>query len=311
MKKILIVDPTDYVHELKAIIHDTEIDCCSTAFDAISNLNMKAYDLVISEVDLPGDNSFEFYYYLDKNLPYMPVIMTTNRDIDNYFDEIFKNGIGNVLYKPIDKQELTGLISKLLREAPIFGLKNYLPDIIEHKRIRILSSTQINSAISKITSYIQKWGFEIENMMMINLILNEIIINAVYHAHGFTQEKLARKKITLPEDKYVDIFFAHNGREYAICVRDYMGTLSSKRILESINSVIEQRKTIEKAMEEGNFDNFDLAESGRGIELVRKLAKEYYFIIQKNVRTETILKFDSIHTFESNPVTSLKIIERQ
>ncbi|MDA3900521.1 MAG: response regulator [Spirochaetes bacterium] len=311
MKKILIVDPTDYANELISMIKETEIDYCTTAFDAISNLNMKAYDLVIAEVDLPGDNSFEFYYYLNKNLPYMPVIMTTNRDIDDYFDEIFKNGIGNVLYKPIDKGELLGLISKLLRESPIFGLKNYLSDIIEHKKIRISSSTQINAAINKITTIVQQWNFEIENLMMMNLILNELIINAVYHAHGFTKEKLERKKITLPNNKYVDIFFAHNGNEYAICIRDYMGTLSSKRILESINAVITQRKTMERALESGVLENFDLAESGRGIELVRKLVKEYYFIIQKNKRTETILKFDSIHTFESNPVTSLKIIERE
>lgn len=309
MKNILIVDHTDQAGEIAAHLSTYQVDICSTAFDAISKLNIKAYDLVISEVELPGDNSFEFYYYIKKNLPYMPVIMVTNNNIDNYFEDILTNGIGNVLPKPIEKEELLALVSKLVLESPLFGLKNYLSPIIEQKKITINKSNQIMPAIEKATDILENWGFCISNKMMINLILNELIINAVYHAHGFTQQKLDRIKIALPEDKHVDLCFAYNVNEYAISITDYMGTLTSKRILESIYNVIIQRKILDEAAESGDMSNICISESGRGLEIVRRLAKEYYFIIHKDRRTEAIIKFHKEHTFDSE-CSSIKIIER-
>ncbi|MFW5807970.1 MAG: response regulator, partial [Spirochaetota bacterium] len=267
--------------------------------------------LVIAEVELPGDNSFEFYYYMHKHFPYIPVIMMTGNDMDTYFSEIMQNGIGNVLNKPVDIGELQSLITKLLHESPIFGLENYMEMIEDHKRIRITASNQINTAINTMTSIIQDdWNFRIQNIMMSNLILNEMIINAVYHAHGYTDYKLKRKQIKLPKDRWVDITFCHNTTEYAICITDYMGTLTSKKILESMYNVIYQKKAMDEALENGRFDDIQISESGRGIELVRKLAKEYYFIIHRNKRTDVILKFDSSYEFETRETAAVKIIER-
>ncbi len=311
MKKILIVNSTPHADTLKNELSMYDVDKCSTAFDAVSMLNSRGYDLVISEVELPGDNSFEFYYYMNKKFPYIPVIMTTPNDMDNYFEEIFENGIGNVLNTPLDMDEVKPLIEKLLHESPIFGLQNYVESIKAHKKITITSSLQINSAINTLTSIIQnEWNLKILNVMMINLILNEMLINAVYHAHGYTQHKLARKPIRLPEGRHVDLTFCHNTSEYAICVTDYMGTLTSKRILESMNTVIHQKKLMDEAFESGEIENLQISESGRGIELVRKLAKEYYFIIHRDRRTDVILKFDSSYNFETKQTAAVKIIER-
>jgi DNA-binding NarL/FixJ family response regulator len=311
MKKILIVDSTPYSNELSEQLKMHECEICSTAFDAVSLLNARGYDLVISKVELPGDNSFEFYYYMDTHFPYIPIIMMTEKDLDEYFEEILKNGIGNVLTIPVDIEELKSLMSKLLHESPIFGLNNYVKDILSHKKIELKSSLQINNAIKTMTDMIQQdWKFEIQNIMMINLIMNEMLINAIYHAHGYTNYKLSRTPIKLPEGKHVDLTFCHNSEEYAICVSDYMGTLTSKRILESIYTVIFQKKLMEQAFETGSGDAIKIAESGRGLELIRKLAKEYYFIIHRDKRTDVILKFDSSYTFDTKKSAAVKIIER-
>lgn len=308
-KKIMIVDPSDYAGTIAQLLKGYNLEIFKTAYDAILALNSKKYDLVISEVTLPGDNSFELYYYIHKNLPYLPVIMITDDDIDSLFHEIMQNGIGNVLKKPVTPKEFANLVSKLLGLSPVFGLKNYLNGITTFKKIRITNSEQINPTIRKMTSIISEWGFHIQNMMMMHLILNEIIINSLYHAHGFTKQKLKRLPVTLNEGDFVDIYFGNNGEEYALSVTDYKGTLTSQIILSSIHNVINQRRIIEQAAISGDIAGLQLSESGRGIELVRKLAKEYYFIIEKGKRTETILVFDSTHEYEQDSSASLKIIE--
>ncbi|TFH41415.1 MAG: hypothetical protein E4G96_05550 [Chrysiogenales bacterium] len=55
-----------------------------------------------------------------------------------------------------------------------------------------------------------------------------------------------------------------------------------------------------------------ISETGRGIDLVRKLAGEYYFIIDNNVRTEILILFDMRYENDASIThSSLKIIENR
>jgi len=80
-------------------------------------------------------------------------------------------------------------------------------------------------------------------------------------------------------------------------------------VLDSINRVIEEQNLLEKAAESGEDISELISETGRGIDLVRKLAGEYYFIIKKNFRTEIILIFDKSFSDDTENYSSLKIIE--
>jgi len=145
--------------------------------------------------------------------------------------------------------------------------------------------------------------------MIFTLILNELIINAVYHSYGYTKEKENRIPIILKEEEFVDIFFAKNQNSYGISINDYKGKLSKIRILECINNVIEQQQLILRASETGEDISDKISVSGRGIDLIRKLAGEYYFIIKKDFRTEIILLYDLNSSNENKEFHSLKIIE--
>lgn len=311
MKKILIADISDYRNTIADIFDemDYSVTFCDSAFDAISKLKAFDYDLVISEVELPGDNAFDLYEYIKENYPYIPVIMMTEKNIDTFFSRIFTRGIGNVLHKPVKASELLNLIEKLITLENIFGLQNYIPDIIEHKKIRITKSEQIRKAITLIIEQIIKWDFDPAVKMTLNLMLNEMAINAVYHSHGLTNEKLHRIPVTLSEGKFVDIHFCRNIDSYAISITDYNGKLTKDKILESINEVIIQNELIEKSYETGEDISDNISETGRGIDLVRKLSGEYYFIIKMNYRTEIIFIFKKNDGNISPDQSSLKIIE--
>ena len=311
MHRILIVDFSSYKETVASILRDKgySVDLCDSAYDVMKKLNADDYDLIISEVELPGDNAFDLYYYINKNYPYIPMIMTTDKDIDALFNRIFEQGIGNVLCKPLKKGEFINLTEKLIHKKNIFGLENYLKNIITQKKIRITGSLQIQKAVTMIINEIISWGIEIKNKTLLNLVLNEMAINAVYHSHGLTREKEARIPVRLGENKYVEIFFAHSRDKYGISIVDYNGILTKMKILESINRVIEQSILIERAYETGEDISDLISETGRGFDLVRKLSGEYYFIIKEKERTEVILLFDSTEKNIDENRSSLKIID--
>jgi CheY-like chemotaxis protein len=311
MYKILIADLSAYREALKDILSEDGYDVmlCDSAFDAISKLKAYDFDLIVSEVELPGDNAFDLYEYMKENYPYIPMIMVTDKNIDHFFNRIFEQGIGNVLHKPVNPDEFIKLTEKLITKKKIFGLNNYLENIIETKRIRITRSGHINKAIEMIIDHIIGWNFQIQKRATLGLILNEMIINAVYHSHGFTKEKLNRIPVSLPEDKFVEIQFCRNNESFAISITDSNGKLTKEKILESINNVILQNKLIEDSISTGEDISDYISESGRGLDLVRKLSGEYYFIIKKNFKTEIILIFKNFYKPIESGASSLKIIE--
>ena len=96
-----------------------------------------------------------------------------------------------------------------ITKKKIFGLNNYLDNIKEIKRMKVKKSLQINRAIDLIIEQIISWNLRIPNRATLGLMLNEMVINAVYHSHGLTQEKLERIPVELPDDKFVDIQFCY------------------------------------------------------------------------------------------------------
>ncbi len=307
MNTILLVDHTDYKHELqKYLLPKYSVVIAESAYDAIATLNIHDVDLVISQVELPGDNAFDLYNYLQKHYTFIPAIMITDKNMDTFFDKIFMQGIGNVLKIPVNQNEFTTLVDKIITRKKIFGLDNYVSNIINNNTIRITASKQIQPAVDSILATIESWGFTIQNKSILYLILNEMIINAVYHSHGYTQEKEMRIPIELLDGQYVDVSFCHNSTTYAIAITDYQGTLTREKILQSIHKAIEQEQLILKAAETGEDISDKISETGRGIDLMRKLASEFYFVIQPNKRTEIILLFESDTGKKSS---SLKIIE--
>ncbi len=311
MYNILIADLSPYKDILQKIFAENGYKSvsCDSAFDAISKLKAYDFDLVISEVELPGDNAFDLYEYVKENYSYVPMIMVTDKNIDQFFNRIFQQGIGNVLHKPVNSAEILNLSEKLITRKNIFGLNNYLENIKEIKRMKVKKSHQINRAIELIIEQILSWNCTIQSSTTLGLILNEMVINAVYHSHGFTREKLDRIPVELPEDKFVDIQFCYTSDSYAISIIDSNGKLSKDKILESLNNVIKQNMLIEESIETGADISEMISESGRGLDLVRKLSGEYYFIIKKDHRTEIIIIFKNSSQPIASETSSLKIIE--
>jgi hypothetical protein len=86
-----------------------------------------------------------------------------------------------------------------------------------------LSTTILNKA--------NELGFIFPNLNSIRLVLYEMIVNALYHSHGFTEQKLKRKNRTRKMENYVEVNYGCNINKIWSFYTDFNGKLSKSAFL--------------------------------------------------------------------------------
>lgn len=110
---------------------------CLNANDAYDALYSKMFDLIVSDIMMPGIDGFEFAKTvrgLDENIP---ILFMTARDDFSSKQRGYRVGIDDYMVKPIDLDELFLRIGALLRRAKIASSRrlevgNFLMDVDEH-----------------------------------------------------------------------------------------------------------------------------------------------------------------------------------
>ncbi len=309
---VLVVEPSElYQKVLNRILtkgnHSTML--CRTYDEAVSRIDDNNFDIIISETDLNGEKGFELIDYVQNSGKKVPFIFVTDRNVDDYFKYIVEKQVSNILPKPVKRDELLLLMEKLVTKQNLFGLKNYLIDAVEIKSLKVSKTSEIAASVDKILDYSVLSGFSFPNLLIIKLIFIEMLSNALYHSHGYSKEKKEGKYIELKEGRFVGIEYGFDKTRFGISIADSMGKLTQKHILNTLGELIEREKTIQNFLEKGRKIPISyLSESGRGIDLTRRLSGEAYFILHRQHRTEIVIIFDSDYHKDDN-LGSLKIIE--
>jgi CheY-like chemotaxis protein len=262
-------------------------------------------------VDIKAAKPHDFRLLADlKVLSKAPIVLTTDENVDDYMTALNSKNITIVLPKPIKSAELSRVLDNLLSvDARVwFGIHNYIPDLRKLRKIELKRSTQVRTCIKTILTEMHAWGFNFSQETEMDLVWQEILINAVYHAHGYTQQKKDRVAIELPDPYKVEVAYGASESAFGIAVRDNMGTLTPRIIIEALNQTIEQQRLIMKAAETGDDISQVLLDRGRGLDLIRQLSGEYYFIIDPGVSTEVIIIYDRYYE-KDDAVGSLKIFD--
>jgi CheY-like chemotaxis protein len=258
---------------------------------------------------MPVMDGFELIKHLNNLELNIPRVMITNMDIDKYLELAIKNDIGNILSKPVNPLELVRLCHKLITQENIFGIKNYMLGLKSLKRVKIINSKQIRPTIDIITSDAFKAGIAQEDKAYLAVILSEVLTNAVYHAHGYSAEKQQSANISLKEDEKVEVCFGTGKKKYGISVTDFQGKLTKESILQAFKSYVDQEEMLEKAMATGEDISEMISTSGRGLQMIRMMANEYYFNIKKGEKTEVIILLDFEKEDKEDKQSSIKINE--
>lgn len=262
-------------------------------------------------VDIKGAKLHNFRILSDlKVLSSAPIIMTTDEKVDDYMEALNEKKVTIVLPKPLKGSELAKVLANLLTIDPRvwFGLESYIPDLRKMRKVQLKRSTQVRTCIKTILNEMHVWGFRFEQEGEMDLVWQEILINAIYHAHGYTAEKKERIPIQLPEPYEVTVTYGASENAFGIGVRDNMGTLTPAIIIDALRQTVEQQNLIERAAQTGEDISGLVLDRGRGLDLIRQLSGEYYFIINPGVSTEVIIIYDRYYQ-KDDAVGSLKIFD--
>ena len=266
-------------------------------------------DIIILDIKAAKPHDFRILSDL-KVLSKAPVLLTTDENVDEYINALNSKNITIVLPKPLKGAELARVLSNLLTvdSRVWFGIHNYLPEMRKLRKVKLKRSTQVRTCIKTLLNEMHAWGFNFSHETEMDLVWQEILINAVYHAHGYTQEKKDRVAIELPDPYEVEVSYGASESAFGIAVRDSMGTLTPEIILEALRQTIEQQQLIVRAAETGEDISQIVLDRGRGIDLIRQLSGEYYFIIDPGNSTEVIIIYDRYYE-KDDSVGSLKIFD--
>ncbi len=110
---------------------------CLNANEAYDALYDSVYDLIVSDIMMPGVNGFEFAEDVREMNKEIPILFMTARDDIASKQRGFRIGVDDYMVKPIDLDELFLRIGALLRRAKIASSKkleigNFVMDADEH-----------------------------------------------------------------------------------------------------------------------------------------------------------------------------------
>lgn len=126
MVNILVVEDDEKLNTIVCkYLTDTgyAVKGCLGANDAYDTMYNHLYDLIISDIMMPGIDGFEFAETVRKLNESIPIIFMTGRDDIASKQKGFRAGIDDYMVKPVDLAELSLRISALLRRARIMVSK--------------------------------------------------------------------------------------------------------------------------------------------------------------------------------------------
>ena len=140
MFKILVVeDDTDLNRSVCVFLNQSgyEATGCLNTEDAFDAMYDNVFDLIVSDIMMPGIDGFEFVKSVREINEEIPILFMTARDDFAAKQRGYRVGVDDYMVKPIDLDELFLRIGALLRRAKIASSRkltvgNFVMDADEH-----------------------------------------------------------------------------------------------------------------------------------------------------------------------------------
>lgn len=268
-----------------------ELDLCSTVEEGQSKLQDKTYDLVFldsSMLDLAAPCKA-------KN-PNVGLVLMTSDQIPNYLPSLKKlSDIPHIVSRDEGDRTFTvknimTTVTKLL-SRDLFGLEKYLSWGVEIQSHSIVSSKHRMELIAQVDTYFEKLGIRRANRDRIRVVLEEMLMNAIYDAPTDASGKalynhLPRSTDVMlkPEQQGV-IRFATDGMLVAVSVQDPFGSLKGSTLLR----YLEKNYAGEAA---GLNVEGEKGGAGRGLHQIVENSDLVVFNVDPGKRTEAIALFN-------------------
>ena len=122
-QRILVIDDElDMLMLLRMIIEDNtdyEVETTNNPSEALKMVTQKDYDLVISDLKMPGMDGLELCDEVKDIKPDLPLIMITAYGSLETADEAMKKGVADFITKPFRKDSILFTINRVLELARV------------------------------------------------------------------------------------------------------------------------------------------------------------------------------------------------
>jgi CheY-like chemotaxis protein len=102
-----------------------QYDISANGKQAIENLKINHYDLILMDIQMPEMNGYETTVYIrDKLKLGMPIIATTSHSSTEERERCLMSGMTDYLTKPIKEEELYNLVTNYLFSTVVENVEN-------------------------------------------------------------------------------------------------------------------------------------------------------------------------------------------
>ena len=114
MAPVLMVDDDASIRHMLRDLFEGKHLChfAETAEQALARLNEEAYDMVLTDVSMPGLSGLELLAHIRLRWPDTPVIIISAIDYQQYSGELIKMGAFDYLVKPFQLKELEESVAR-------------------------------------------------------------------------------------------------------------------------------------------------------------------------------------------------------
>ena len=93
------------------------VDCCSSGAEALTSVNGKTYDCIVTDLKMPGMSGVELIVQLDRRqYPAQVVMVTAHASVSSAVQAI-RHGAFDYIEKPFDVDQLEGLVGAAIRRS--------------------------------------------------------------------------------------------------------------------------------------------------------------------------------------------------
>ncbi len=300
--RVLIVDDDDiireglvgYLENYHESSYQLRVEPAVSSVQAREKLAQQSYDLMITDINMPGEDGFGLTKFVNEQYPQTKTAMITAYKIEDYVRNAKKTGVFNIIAKtaPFNFDELSTVVNNLLEPTSAFGIETYMGAESELTQVVLKSSDDIMVAFRALQQFMES-----ARLLNINDLLTaviEAVTNAVYHVAKLPNGSLKYEKgqhiAHLEEEEYVYVYFGQDTEKIGIAIVDQGGRITADEILYWLDR---------------NISGSGLMDThGRGVFLIHRLVDRLLINIAPGQRTEILMLnyLDPLHSRANKPI---------
>jgi CheY-like chemotaxis protein/anti-sigma regulatory factor (Ser/Thr protein kinase) len=191
MPTILVVDDAAVDRRLVGGLLEKEdewsLDFAADGAEAMEKLNRAPYDLVLTDLVMPGMNGLELVAAVRSQHPLIPVILMTSKGTEEIAVQALHAGAASYVPKRILAQGLAETIRRVLAVSTQRRSKTRLLECLTENRCSFVLGNDV-TLIESLVGHLQESAVQMgvcdeADMTRIGVALEEALINALYHGN--------------------------------------------------------------------------------------------------------------------------------